>query len=267
LDQRKRKTTKTRKSERSVKNTRVKTVSKRTSPKKGTIRKTSTAQTKRGTGRSTRQSVSKSRQRTHKKSTAMEAELKKKSSSKKTVAPLKNVKPGLLRQTKATSAALSHLEKGIELIFKKEFKKALKELNSLFQSYPDETEILARARSYILICEREEASPPKTEAGTDELYALGVIEHNKANYDAAISYFHQSLKIHPDADYIYYSIAASLAMKGDLAASIENLKKAIELNEDSRIHAKNDQDFSVLGEDEEFAELVGMTSDPSDNPK
>jgi len=266
LEKRKQKATKTRKSERSVKKTKVKTASKRTSPKKGSIRKTSAAQTKRGTGRTRRQSVSKSRQRTHKKSTTAEAELKKRSSSKKTVSPPTNAKPGLLRQTKATSAALLHLEKGIELIFKKDYKKALKELNSLFQSYPDETEILARARSYILICEREKESPPKTEASTDQLYALGVLEHNKANYDAAISYFRQSSKIHPDADYIYYSIAASLAMKGDLAASIENLKKAIELNEDSRIHAKNDQDFSILEEDEEFAELVGMTPDPSDSP-
>jgi tetratricopeptide (TPR) repeat protein len=267
LEKRKQKTTKTKKSERSVKKTRGKTVSKRTSPKKGTIRKASTAQTKHGSGRKTRQSVSKSRQRTHKKSVTVEAKSKKKSSSPKTVASLTNAKPGLLRQTKATSAALSHLEKGIELIYKKDFKRALKELNSLLQSYPNETEILARARSYILICEREEGSPPKTEASTDQLYALGVLEHNNANYDAAISYFHQSSKIHPDADYIYYSIAASLAMKGDLAASIENLKKAIELNEDSRIHAKNDQDFSVFEENEEFAELVGMTPDPPNDPK
>ena len=267
MEHRKQKTKKTGKSERSVKNTRVKTASRRTSPKKDTVRKTSAAQAKRGTGRRKSQSVSKPRQRKPKKSTTMEAELKKKSSPQKTVASLENVKPGLLRQTRATSAALSHLEKGIELIFKKDFKKALKELKSLFQSYPDETEILARARSYILVCEREQASPPKTEASTDDLYALGVLEHNKANYDAAISYFHQSLKIHPDADYIYYSIAASLAMKGDLEASIENLKKAVELNEDSRIHAKNDQDFSVLEEDEEFAELVGITPDPSDDPK
>jgi tetratricopeptide (TPR) repeat protein len=267
LKQKKQKTTKTRKSERSVKNTRAKTASKKTSPKKGATRKASTTQTKRRTGRTTRQSVSKSRQRTHKKSITVEAGSKKKSPSKKTVASLTNAKPGLLRQTKATSAALSHLEKGIELIFKKDFKKALKELNSLFQSYPNETEILARARSYILICEREQESLPKTEAGTDQLYALGVLEHNKANYDAAISYFHRSSKIYPDADYIYYSIAASLAMKGDHAASIENLKKAIELNEDSRIHAKNDQDFSVFEEDEEFAELVGMTPDPPNDTK
>lgn len=197
----------------------------------------------------------------------MEAELKKASSSKIKVASVKDAKPGLLRQTKSTSSALSYLEKSIELIFKKDFKKAHAELNSLCQSFPDETEILARARSYILICKREEGTHKKPENTTDQLYTLGVLEHNKANYDAAISFFQQSLKSHPDADYIYYSIAASLVKKGDLPASKEQLKKAIELNEDSRIYAKNDDDFSIFQTDEEFSELVGILPNPANNPK
>lgn len=84
------------------------------------------------------------------------------------------------------------------------------------------------------------------------------MEHNKANYDAAISYFLQSLEKHPKADYIYYSVAASHAMKGNLAQSLEFLRKAIDLNEDSRIYAKNDADFSALQPSREFAELVGL---------
>jgi tetratricopeptide (TPR) repeat protein len=172
-----------------------------------------------------------------------------------------------LRQTKSTSGALSLLEKGIELIYKKDFKKAFIELSKIRQSFPDETEIQARAQSYIRICEREEESQKKTDASSDQLYALGVLEHNKANYDAAISYFTQSLKNHPDADYIYYSVAASQAMKGDLAGSMENLRKAVDLNTDSRIHAKNDEDFSAFEEDEAFAELVGILQEADNDPQ
>lgn len=164
----------------------------------------------------------------------------------------------LLRQTKTTSAALAMLGKGIELIFQKEFKKARTELKALLETYPGELDILARARSYVQICDREEANLKKQPISSDQLYALGVLEHNKANYDAAISYFLQSLEKHPDADYIYYSVAASLAMKGDLTRSIENLRKAIELNEDSRIYAKNDADFSALQAKREFSELLGL---------
>jgi tetratricopeptide (TPR) repeat protein len=169
----------------------------------------------------------------------------------------------LLRQTKTTSAALALLGKGIELIFQRDFKKAKSELKSLLEMYPGELDILARARSYIRICDREEAALKKPSITSDQMYALGVLEHNKANYDAAISYFLQSLEKHPRADYIYYSVAASQAMKGDFVKAIENLRKAVELNEDSRIYAKNDVDFSALQAKKEFADLIGINQPPA----
>jgi tetratricopeptide (TPR) repeat protein len=187
----------------------------------------------------------------------VEAESGKQVSKTASASPV-SVPARLLHQTKTTSAALALLGKGVELIFQKDFKKAKNELKSLLQMYPGELDILARARSYIQICEREEANLKKPAASADQLYALGIMEHNKANFDAAISYFLQSLVKHPDADYIYYSIAASQAKKGDIAKSIESLRKAVALNEDSRIYAKNDADFSVLQTESEFAELVGV---------
>jgi tetratricopeptide (TPR) repeat protein len=197
----------------------------------------------------------------HKEITVMEAGSRR-SPSKTGTSAAPVAPPRLLRQTKTTSAALAILEKSIELIFQKEFKKSRGELKSIFQLYPGETEILARARSYIRICDREEASQKKPVVPSDQLYTLGVIEHNKANYDAAISYFLRSVENHQNADYIYYSVAASLAMKGNLTESIENLRKAIALNPDSRIYAKNDSDFSALQSKKEFAELVGIAPTP-----
>jgi tetratricopeptide (TPR) repeat protein len=197
----------------------------------------------------------------HKEGLAMEAESRKQAFRTGVSSTPLDASPRLLRHTKTTSAALEILGKGIELIYKKEFKKARNELKLLLETYPSETEILARARSYIQICEREEASQKKPTITADQLYALGVLEHNKANYDSAISYFRQSLENHPNADYIYYSVAASFAKKGELAQSIENLRKAIALNDDSRIYAKNDDDFAALLSKKEFAELVGINTE------
>ncbi len=202
----------------------------------------------------------------HKESTKMEAESRK-PAFKTGASSALDASPRLLRPTKTTSAALALLEKGIQLIFQKEFKKARAELKTLLDTYPGELDILARARSYIQICDREEAAQKKQTISTDQLYTLGVLEHNKANYDVAISYFLQSLQNHPDADYIYYSVAASQAMKGNLTESLENLRKAVELNEDSRIYAKNDADFSALQTKKEFAELVGITPAPESEPQ
>jgi tetratricopeptide (TPR) repeat protein len=181
-------------------------------------------------------------------------------------ASLLDMPPRLLRQTKTTSAALALLEKGIGYIFQKEFRKARGELKTLVETYPGEMDILSRARSYLQICDREEASQKKPAITADQLYVLGVLEHNKANYDKAVSYFLQSIENHPDADYIYYSVAASLAMKGDLLESLKTLRKAVELNEDSRVYAKNDSDFAALQMQKEFQELVGLNPTPAAEP-
>ena len=124
----------------------------------------------------------------YKESRKMEAESRK-TTFKTGAASALNESPRLLRQTKTTSAALALLEKGIELIFQKEFKKARNELKTLLETYPGELDILARTRSYIQICDREEAAQKKQSISTDQLYAFGVMEHNKANYDMAIATF------------------------------------------------------------------------------
>ncbi|HYK87610.1 MAG TPA: tetratricopeptide repeat protein [Acidobacteriota bacterium] len=175
------------------------------------------------------------------------------------ITPAPEIPPRLLRDSKSTTAALNLLEKGIRLIYQKEFKRARVELKSLIEAHPGEAEIVARARSYSQICEREEAAHKKPQVANDQLYTLGVMEHNRGNYDEAIAHFNQSLENHPDADYIYYSIAASLAMKGSVQEAIQNLRKAIELSEDNRIYAKNDDDFFTLQSHKEFTDLVGVS--------
>jgi tetratricopeptide (TPR) repeat protein len=182
-----------------------------------------------------------------------------KPTGKTAYAPPPSPPPRLLPQTKTTAAALALLEKGIEYIYQKDYRRARNELKTLLEAYPSEKEILARARSYIRICDREEAAQKKPPVITaDQLYTLGVLEHNKANYEKAVSLFLRSLESHPEADYIYYSLAASLAMKGDLDGAMENLRKAIERNEDNRVYAKNDADFSPLHSIKEFVALVGL---------
>ncbi len=237
------------------------TARKRTGGKSTPRARATSAKRKTETSRKTKRTSPKSVKSKPKVAVKMDAKKKKSSAKSSITAPVQDNNTGLLRQTKTSTAALKHLEKGIELIFKKDFKKALLELNSLCSKYPEEAEIVARARSYIAICERENPSKAKIETSSEQLYALGVLEHNKAKYDEAISYYVRSLKDNPELDYIHYSIAASQAMKGDLKESLDNLRKAVDLNEESRIYARNDEDFSAFEGNEEFDELVGISQD------
>ncbi len=166
--------------------------------------------------------------------------------------------PRLLGDTKSTAAALSLLEKAIKLIYSQDFKRARAEIKALIETYPVEKEILARARSYLQICNREEAALHKPAVTSDQLYTFGIVEHNRGNYDSAISTFNQLLARQPDSDYLYYALAASFALKGDLEQAFANLRRAIGLNESNRVYAKNDPDFNSLHGHSEFADLVGV---------
>jgi tetratricopeptide (TPR) repeat protein len=176
--------------------------------------------------------------------------------------PVVEKPPRLLSETKSTTAALAVLERGIKLIYQKDLKKARVELGSLLQSYPQESEILARARTYLQICDREEAARKKPVVTNDQLYTLGVMEHNRGNFATAVANFRQLLEKGQKGDHIYYSLAASLARSGSIPEALQNLRQAIALNEDNRIFAKNDSDFEQLHANSEFADLVGLIPEP-----
>ncbi len=162
----------------------------------------------------------------------------------------------LLTESRATTAALVLLERAIKLLYHKEIKKARAELNGLIEHYPGESEILARARMYLQICDREDPAQKRQASGRDQLYTMGVMEHNRGDYERAIAYFKQSLEKNPDSDHVYYCLAASCALQEDVAGAVLYLRKAVELNEDNRIFAKNDADFSGLFSDKDFCDLI-----------
>jgi tetratricopeptide (TPR) repeat protein len=181
-------------------------------------------------------------------------------------APPPEPPPRLLSDSKSTFAALSLLEKGIRLIYQKEIKKARAELESLIEAHTREHEILVRARTYLQICDREERAHRRPPVTNDQIYALGVMDHNRGRYDSAIANFRQCIDKNPRADYLYYSLAASMALKGEAAGAMDNLRKAIELNEDNRVYAKNDSDFASLHEDKGFVEMVRLVQPTPGEP-
>ncbi len=181
-------------------------------------------------------------------------------------APEPEQPPRLLSESKRTQAALGQLEKAIKFIHQRDFSKANAEFEALIENYPGEPEIVASARRYQSICERESRKPRKAPASSDQVYSLAIMEHNRGAYDKAIGLFRDLLAKQPEADFVHYSIAASFARKGSIPEAIGSLKRAIELNSDNRIYAKNESDFSSLHNNRDFADLVGMNPIESGEP-
>jgi TolA-binding protein len=137
------------------------------------------------------------------------------------------------------------------------FEKAREAFEKFVERFPNESEMVARARTYLAICDQRLARPPGTPRNAEALYNQGVFELNRGQIEQAVRYFEKALKAEPEADHVLYSLAAAHARLGQIALALEELKQAVAKREVYRIQARRDPDFSALYSHPAFQDLVG----------
>ena len=158
-----------------------------------------------------------------------------------------------------TSPAVELFEKGVKALGRKEYDKAREHFDAIVSSHPEERDVVERARSYRMVCERAAgegkrgAYRPK---GFDELLNYGVFLHNRGEFDEALKSLRQAAEIHPRNENVLYCLAATAARAGDTDSALKALRSAISVSPETRAQARRDSDFDVLREDDEFNALV-----------
>ena len=156
-----------------------------------------------------------------------------------------------------STQAIELFEKAVRALGKKDFARAGALLDELLQSYPDQSEILERARAYRAVVERgggkRAAFRPKS---FEELLNYGVFLHNKGEFEEALKFLGQAAEIHPRNENVLYCMAAAAARAGETPMALKALRSAIVVNPANRAQARSDSDFDPIREDEEFAALV-----------
>jgi len=152
--------------------------------------------------------------------------------------------------------ALELFEKAVRAVGRKDHERARELLDSLISSYPEERELLERARSYRAACDRVLDKRPVRLRTFEELLNYGVFLHNRGEFQDALKYLHQAAEIHPRNEHVLYCLAAAAARAGDTAAALKALRSAIHANSASRAQARGDADFDGLRGDGEFLALV-----------
>ncbi len=140
------------------------------------------------------------------------------------------------------------------------FEAAGRSFRSLVERFPGVVEVTARARTYMSVIEsrlRTEAALPRD---ADALYDRGVVELNRGEYVAAQELFERALKREPEAAHIYYGLAASRARLGSVAAALESLTQALNLQPKLRLRAQHDGDLATLRNEPDFEQLVFPTT-------
>lgn len=166
-------------------------------------------------------------------------------------------KPGPIERR--TNQALEAFEKALRALGKKEFDRAREQFVALLSDYPEERDLLERARTYVAVCERAVAESKRSAfrpKSFEDLLTYGVYLHNRGEFEDALRVLRQAAEIHPKNEHVLYCLAATAARAGDTGGALKALRSAIAASPASRAQARSDTDFDPLRDDEEFIDLV-----------
>jgi tetratricopeptide (TPR) repeat protein len=103
-----------------------------------------------------------------------------------------------------------------------------------------------RAELHARMCDRRLHSAVALPQSAEEHYTYGVALINSRELPAAREHLQAALGMNADADHVLYALALCHGLAGDLQASYENLRRAIELQPRNRIQARQDADFAAF---------------------
>jgi len=152
--------------------------------------------------------------------------------------------------------ALKEMERGMNHLHKHEYSEALKNFKTIVDGYAEDKELIDRAKVYVSICKIRQKGEPQTPKDTANLFYLGVMRANEADFDGAIGYLQKALETSPEDEKIHYVLASTLALKGERQTAVNHLKQAIDRNVLNRIHARNDPDFEPIRDDDALQNLL-----------
>jgi len=151
--------------------------------------------------------------------------------------------------------ALEGFERAMKSLYKGDPGKAKEYLQKLQEGYPEETEMMDRVHSYLLVCEKR-LSPQKRPKNAEEMVNAGVMSLNEGDAGQAIKHLSKALELEPKSAHVQYCLAAAHGLSGDAPSSAKLLKQAISSDPTNRVHAKTDEDFARVRDAAEVAALL-----------
>lgn len=153
--------------------------------------------------------------------------------------------------------ALKEMERGLQALHKQSYDDALTHFQTIMDGYPHEKELQDRAQMYARVARNHiKGDGGAQRAKPDDLFYLGVMKANEADYDQAVELLDRALQHNPKDERSHYVMAAARALKGDREVALRHLQEAITLNVQNRFYAMNDPDFESIRDEETFENLV-----------
>jgi Tfp pilus assembly protein PilF len=156
--------------------------------------------------------------------------------------------------------AVGLYERGLQALQRRDFTAAANALRLVIQQYPDERELLERARLYLKVCERELEPREPVSRTADEWVYEATVALNADQESVAVQHLQRALTENPRHDHAHYMMAVASARRGDRETAVEHLRHAVRLNPENRALARQDPDLDALRELEAFREALDASA-------
>jgi tetratricopeptide (TPR) repeat protein len=142
--------------------------------------------------------------------------------------------------------AVAMYERGLQALQRRDFAAAAAGLRSVIERYPDERELLERARLYLKVCERElEPKEPAPKTADEWVYAA-TVSLNAGDEAAGLQHLQRALSVDATHDHAHYMMAVASMRRNDPDAALGHLRHAVSLNPENRGLARQDPDLDAL---------------------
>jgi tetratricopeptide (TPR) repeat protein len=160
--------------------------------------------------------------------------------------------------------AVAIYERGVQALQRHDFSGAAGFFRTVLERYPEERELLERARLYLRVCERETSRQPAAAPKSPEerVYAA-TVALNSGDHVVALDHLQRALGDDPESDHAHYIMAVALGMRNRADEAIEHLQQAIALNPENRGLAKQDPDLDSLRDHGRFRDALETPPNPN----
>jgi len=142
--------------------------------------------------------------------------------------------------------AIGIYEAGVRGLQRHDYAGAAESFRQVLQRYPEERELIERAQLYLRVCERETAQRPAGPKTTAERVHAATMALSAGDAEAALSHVKGAIEQEPRSHHAHYMMAVIRSTRSETDQAVEHLRRAIELNPDSRAVARSDADLDRL---------------------
>jgi tetratricopeptide (TPR) repeat protein len=163
--------------------------------------------------------------------------------------------------------AIALYERGVQALQRHNYPAAAEHFRVVIDRYPDERELVERARLYLRVCERETSRQPQNPTTPEERVYAATVSLNAGDHDRALEHLRRAIDDDPDSDHAHYIMAVALSMRARPDEALEHLKRAVALNPDNRGLARQDPDLETLRDHDGFRAVLDTPADIRRRPR